>query len=234
MLNTRLKICGITRPQDAVLAAEFGADLLGLNFFKGPRKIDFETAVAILNETGRHTKTVQWVALVGGEKFAAETPAEVRAMRRALDACTFFQHYDTAAQLASAFERLGNSFSKSIWLVRHVPSRESLRVIGATIASLPFTPSGVVLDTASKSGLLGGTGHSFNWRWIAEARDAGELEGFPPIILAGGLTPDNVAEAIRIARPYAVDVSSGVEAPGKPGVKDPVKMRDFIQAAKSV
>jgi phosphoribosylanthranilate isomerase len=89
-----------------------------------------------------------------------------------------------------------------------------------------------VLDT-SAPGLLGGTGKTFNWHWIAEARDAGELDGLPPMILAGGLTPDNVAEAIRIAKPYAVDVSSGVEVPGKPGIKDPVKMRDFIQAAKS-
>jgi phosphoribosylanthranilate isomerase len=93
-------------------------------------------------------------------------------------------------------------------------------------------PSAYVLDTASPE-KLGGTGQTFNWNWIAEARAAGELEGLPPIILAGGLTPENVAEAIRIARPYAVDVSSGVEVPGKPGIKDPVKMRDFIQAAQS-
>src|SRR6185369_13376000 len=94
------------------------------------------------------------------------------------------------------------------------------------------SPDALLLDTASKSA-LGGTGESFNWNWIAEAREAGELNGLPPIILAGGLTPDNVAEAIRIARPYAVDVSSGVEVPGKPGIKDPLKIRDFIQAAKS-
>jgi phosphoribosylanthranilate isomerase len=93
-------------------------------------------------------------------------------------------------------------------------------------------PAAFVLDTASKT-QLGGTGQSFNWHWIAEARAAGELTGLPPIILAGGLTPDNVADAIRIVRPYAVDVSSGVEVPGKPGIKDPLKLRDFIQAVRA-
>ena len=89
----------------------------------------------------------------------------------------------------------------------------------------------LLLDTASAE-KLGGTGKAFDWNWIAEARAAGELDGLPPLILAGGLTPDNVADAIRIARPYAVDVSSGVEVAGRPGIKDPIKMRDFIHAVR--
>ena len=97
----------------------------------------------------------------------------------------------------------------------------------------PNAVAAVVLDTASPD-KLGGTGRPFDCHWIAEAREAGELAGVPPIILAGGLNPDNVAEAIRIAKPYAVDVSSGVEVAGKPGIKDAVKMRDFIQAVQGV
>jgi phosphoribosylanthranilate isomerase len=111
-----------------------------------------------------------------------------------------------------------------------IANRESIRQLRVRLERLALHPGALVLDTASNKA-LGGTGETFNWEWIKEARDAGELEGLPPIILAGGLTPENVAEAIRIAQPYAVDVSSGVEVVGKPGVKDPIKMRDFIQAA---
>jgi phosphoribosylanthranilate isomerase len=122
------------------------------------------------------------------------------------------------------------------WSVCPIESRETLSSIKSLIIDLHGTTlklisymDALVLDTAVK-GHLGGTGQSFNWHWIAEARAAGELTGLPPIILAGGLNPDNVADAIRIAKPYAVDVSSGVEVPGKPGIKDPARLRDFIQA----
>ena len=115
------------------------------------------------------------------------------------------------------------------WFVAPVATRQSIIDLAVLIGVERYCPRAILLDAASPS-QLGGTGQSFNWHWIAEAREAGELDGLPPIILAGGLNPDNVAEAIRIARPYAVDVSSGVEVPGKPGIKDPIKMRDFIQA----
>ncbi len=115
------------------------------------------------------------------------------------------------------------------WLPLKVENRESIFQLNSRVARLGLRPGAILLDTAHEN-KLGGTGQSFNWHWIAEARAAGELAGLPPIILAGGLTPDNVADAIRIAQPYAVDVSSGVEVVGKPGIKDPIKMRDFIQA----
>jgi phosphoribosylanthranilate isomerase len=95
-----------------------------------------------------------------------------------------------------------------------------------------WRPRAVFLD-AYEAGKAGGTGRAFRWDWVATAREGGRLKGWPPIILAGGLKPENVAEAIRIARPYAVDVSSGVEIDGSPGRKDPDKMRDFVQQAKS-
>ena len=80
---------------------------------------------------------------------------------------------------------------------------------------------------------LGGTGKDVQLELDRRGEDAGELEGLPPIILAGGLTPENVGgRRCRLMRPYAVDVSSGVEVAGRPGIKDPIKMRDFIQAAR--
>ena len=118
------------------------------------------------------------------------------------------------------------------WPVIHVDSRNDIRGLQDIWKPDDLIPPAILLDTAA-AGKLGGTGQSFDWNWIAEARAAGELEGLPPIILAGGLTPDNVAEAIRIARPYAVDVSSGVEFPGQPGIKDPARIKAFVQAVRS-
>ena len=89
----------------------------------------------------------------------------------------------------------------------------------------------VVLD-AYDSKLAGGTGKTLPWQWIARARENGKLKKLPPIILAGGLTPDNVAQAVSIAKPAGVDVASGVES--RPGKKDYIKMRDFIAAAKGI
>ncbi len=227
---TRVKICGITRPEDAALAAELGSDFLGLNFFKGPRKIGFHTAVNLIRATAQGSS--RWIGLMGDTDLVAKTTDDLQAMRTALDACSYIQHYGTVAQLVDAFSRLGpaSPYFENAWFIYHVPARESLRLLSVVLKSLPFTPAAVLLDTASEK--LGGTGQSFNWNWVAEARDDGELDGLPPLILAGGLTPNNVADAIRIAQPYAVDISSGVEVPNQPGIKDAIKMRDFIQAVK--
>jgi len=237
MSITRVKICGITRPEDAAVAAENGVDSVGLNFFQGPRKIEPQNAREIIRQL---PPLVTPIALVSGNRSEIPTPYDIYKMLRIF----VFQIY--AAK--SHWDFYENECE--YWLVSHVRSRDSLTQLAVDWASWPNPtllgegsgwvapetrfgqkPSAFVLDTAYGPS-RGGTGQSFNWNWIAEAREAGELEGLPPIILAGGLTPENVAEAIRIARPYAVDVSSGVEVAGKPGVKDPIKMRDFIQAAK--
>jgi phosphoribosylanthranilate isomerase len=225
MPRTRIKICGITRPQDAALAAELGADAIGLNFVGGPRQISIRHAHLILPEVPLF---VLPVALVKRAADASElwSDHDVRT----------FQVYGRDVVLhirRSMMELYG------IWGVLPVTSRDFLALNGLLNgpreiqANDPSLDEALVLDTASPT-QLGGTGQTFNWHWIAEAREAGELKDLPPIILAGGLTPDNVADAIRIARPYAVDVSSGVEVAGKPGIKDPVKMRDFIQAVQGV
>ena len=232
-MTTRVKICGITSSDDAVLAAEAGADVIGLNFVGGPRQIQNIGAASeiyrTLRDEGAHPicQSVEIAVLCTVDSTAragAMSWSELATLNSSINA---YQMYGENAESLSRFSLLGRPW----WRVVGISSRQSLGALAVEHAMTAHVPSAYLLDTASKSA-LGGTGKSFNWNWIAEAREAGGLEGLPPIILAGGLTPENVAEAIRIARPYAVDVSSGVEVAGKPGVKDPVKMRDFIQAAK--
>lgn len=224
MPRTRVKICGITRPEDAALAAELGADAIGLNFVGGPRKISYAHAATILPAI---PPLVQAVGLFDARQLSkiGEDP-ELQEIELSTETKQWYG--DVRGMEAWRWGPAGAPW----WIVAHIAERASFAQINSTLSELQFRPQAIVLDVVSKT-QLGGTGQSFNWHWIAEARDAGELNGLPPIILAGGLTPGNVAEAIRIARPYAVDVSSGVEVPGKPGIKDPIKMRDFIQAAQS-
>ena len=236
-MPTRVKICGITRPEDATLAVEFGADFIGLNFIAGPRKVTPARAFQILQPLSESCTRVGLLNSESPRVDAVDPLDDVHSLP-----LNIFQLYNY--NLSDPSFKTGPQEKFSYWFVRHVGSPEMLAQISRDwdgrlkhrrTRSLHLTaiePAALLLDTASPSGQLGGTGHSFNWHWIAEAREAGELNGLPPIILAGGLTPDNVADAIRIARPYAVDVSSGVEVPGKPGIKDPIKLRDFIQAAK--
>ncbi|MCL2640139.1 MAG: phosphoribosylanthranilate isomerase [Phycisphaerales bacterium] len=236
MSYIRVKICGITRPQDAQLAAELGADAIGLNFISGPRQIEIEQAAKIVQNL---PPFVHVVALIGSQ-VTCDSMAKIFKQSHQLehlellDRIDYFQVY-RSPQSWSAFS--GHEFRRggenAFWPVVHVTGREFAKDVRRAVDELKEEsefPCAVLLDTATAQ--LGGSGKTFNWNWIAEARAANELNGLPPIILAGGLTPDNVADAIRIAQPYAVDVSSGVEIPNKPGIKDPIKMRDFIQAAK--
>jgi phosphoribosylanthranilate isomerase len=229
-MSTRVKICGITRPEDAALAAELGADAIGLNFVGGPRQINVASARTILDAL---PPMVTAVVLVSGGPLPNQiSPTQFLDVNPPL-AITTLQVYDWVKLMRGElqFDMGEINVQFNCWMVAHVQNRESLTRLGLELGGLhPRLPAAIVLDTASEK--LGGSGRTFNWNLVNEARDAGDFLGLP-IILAGGLTPDNVAEAIRIARPYAVDVSSGVEISGKPGVKDPVKMRDFIQAAKN-
>ncbi|MEI7765988.1 MAG: phosphoribosylanthranilate isomerase [Phycisphaerae bacterium] len=223
-MSTRVKICGITRPEDAIAAAAAGADAIGLNFYSGPRKIDFPTARRIQATLPPMVTQVALVEQITGGSNATITAVKVK---NELNLRTF-QTYSADEQftLASAFND-----TMDWWIVVTVTSRNSFKNLRGLVGTLKSRPQGLILDTYSPNA-KGGTGQAFNWNWIAEARDSEELEGLPPLILAGGLTPANVAEAVRIAQPYAVDVSSGVEVAGQPGVKDWVKIQDFIAAAK--
>ena len=235
MPKTRIKICGITRPDDAALAAELGADAIGLNFVGGPREITVIRAFQILQDLPPIT-SVGLADRYGPEPDSSDPLTHHRSLP--LKVLQLYHYKYSDPYFKSQWDRF------DYWIVRHVGSREDLRELAGEwalrpgpstqgcIVCTPIEPAALLLDTASID-KLGGTGQPFNWHWIAEARAAGELANLPPLILAGGLTPDNVANAIRIAQPYAVDVSSGVEVPGKPGIKDPAKLLDFIQAAQS-
>ena len=249
MLHTRIKICGLTRPDDALLAVELGADLLGLNFVAGPRKLDLPRAAAILQVLPPQTEVV---ALVRAFRTAAP-PAPELAGSQSVDPLLWdlladSQEKNPPGRPWRTFQVYGSTdpgFPRARfaapparifrwWPVLAVPNRQAILNLPQTLAALaPAQPDALVLDAAAP-GQLGGTGQRFDWHWLAEARAAGMLDLLPPIVLAGGLSPDNVAQAVRLVRPWAVDVSSGVENRGTPGIKDPKKMRDFIQAVRGV
>lgn len=209
----RIKICGITSEVDAEAAAALGADAIGLNFWtQSPRHIDVPTAKKILR---RLPPFVEPVAV-----FANLTPVEMATQAMTVGGIRTLQRHCAEHEPADfAPFRLIDAFQ--------VPGRHDLEYI---LAYLDFArgqgqqPAAILVD-GSAPGQFGGTGHTAPWEQIANFRPG------LPLILAGGLTPDNVAEAIRIVRPYAVDVASGVEK--APGQKDPEKMKRFIANARA-
>lgn len=201
---TRVKICGITTLEDALAAVEAGADALGFVFFKeSPRHIFPEEAARIISLL---PPFVQAVGL-----FVNEDPATVNQISRHCRLGLVQLHGDETPDYCTGIEaRILKAF--------RVRSLTCLDPVSA------FRLSGYLLDTYSPS-FYGGTGTCFNWEIASEAVARGHR-----IVLAGGLTPDNVAEAIRQVRPWGVDVSSGVES--APGKKDAEKVRRFIRNAK--
>jgi phosphoribosylanthranilate isomerase len=202
-MPTRVKICGITRLEDAQLAVELGASALGFNFYApSPRYIEPGAARHIV------LKIPPFVTSVG--VFVDETDT--------------VQVLERAGLAGVGCVQLHGQSQPVLDDVRQV-----LPVIVAVGVSETFSPqslsamsaSAFLLD-ASHPELRGGTGTTFDWEVAKEAKRYGT------IILAGGLTPANVGEAIRKVRPFAVDVASGVES--SPGVKDPAKLRAFFAA----
>ena len=204
-MKTQVKICGITSLADARVAAEAGADMIGLMFYDGsPRHIPLATAVDISRALS------PFVLRVG----VFVNPEEAQVME-AIAACglNLLQfHGDETSDFCTQFGLM------SVKALR-VRDAESLQTL------VKFNTDAFLLDAYSKSG-LGGTGEKFNWELAVAAQKFGK-----PIFLAGGLTPENVGTAVRQVRPFAVDVSSGVES--VPGKKDEAKVRAFIAAAKA-
>jgi len=202
-MPTRIKICGLTRLEDAQRAADLGAAALGFNFYPpSPRYIEPAAARAIIR------RLPPFVAAVG--VFANETDAgQVISQAREAGATTVQVHgprFPALDELLAAFP-----------LVVAVAVREGFKPeeLGK------IKPSAYLLD-AFDPDRLGGTGRTFDWSAAREAKQYG------PIILAGGLTPGNVAQAVREVRPFAVDVASGVES--APGIKDAAKLQAFFAA----
>jgi phosphoribosylanthranilate isomerase len=203
-MTTKVKICGLTSVADAVAAAEAGADMIGLMFYeKSPRHISLALAAEI-------ARAVSPFVLKVGVFVNPEEALVSRAIAECgLSVLQF--HGDETSEFCTQFGLM------SLKAIR-VQNAESLNALEN------FQTNAFLLDAYSKSG-LGGTGEKFNWDLAVAAQKFGK-----PIFLAGGLTPENVADAVKQVRPFAVDVSSGVES--APGKKDAAKVRAFIAAVK--
>jgi phosphoribosylanthranilate isomerase len=203
-MQVRVKICGITNPGDAEAAVDSGADALGFVFFQGsPRCISPQNAAAIIKNLPSFVTTIG--------VFVDDKPDNIEKIA-SLSGIDVIQLHGEEPPEACAFSR------RIIKAIR-VKSLESLD----PLVHYKDVVSAFLLDTFTPD-VFGGTGQIFNWDIAVEAKQFGK------IILAGGLTPDNVADAVKRTRPYAVDVSSGVES--AKGKKDHQKMKLFIERAK--
>jgi phosphoribosylanthranilate isomerase len=222
-VGLRIKICGITSTRDAVAAVEAGADAIGLNFVGGPRQIDVPRARSILQVVPPMVTPVALARLEDG--IIPDALVELLAEYWV----SHVQVYGHAtAEVLTAFARDG---LRPIPVVSVADARFAEHTPEWLEADESVRPLAVLLDTHDRD-KSGGTGRTFHWEWVSAARSGGQLDGWPRLILAGGLNPDNVSKAVRQVRPYAVDVSSGVEAEGVPGQKDAGRMRAFVQAAR--
>lgn len=203
----------MTRPQDAALAAEIGASYVGVVFAEGPRRVTPTQALAILDAAGG---SVQRAGV-----FGTNAPDEIARVSEEARLDVVQLHADPTVADVRAVRK---KFKGEVWA--------AIRIAGAHIppqAEILFeTADAIVLDARSEK-RLGGTGQALPWDDIAV--DLARDRGSSAVVLAGGLTPDNVASAIRTLAPDVVDVSSGVER--APGVKDPRLMREFYAAASA-
>jgi phosphoribosylanthranilate isomerase len=199
----RIKICGITNTEDALAAADYGADALGFVFFdRSPRSIEPERAAEIISYLP------PFVTPVG--VFVNEAPERITAIVRQTGISVVQLHGDEPPDVCRHWSRV----VKALRLKDFTDLRPLER----------YRVSALLLDTYSPVS-YGGTGQIFNWDIAKEARRFGR------VILAGGLNPDNVGRAIQWVRPYGVDVSSGIES--EKGKKDLRKLRQFIEKARA-
>jgi phosphoribosylanthranilate isomerase len=202
---TKIKICGIKTVTDALAAMEAGADLIGFNFYpKSPRYIDVGTCRDIMSVMRRYGH----ITYVG--VFVNTSAATIRATMETCGLSLAQLHGDETSEMLS--ELNGKAFKA----FRGLPEN----INGFERKGIP-----AFLVDASVKGLYGGSGVTADWNGAAE------LAKEYPLLLAGGLTPENVAEAVRQVGPWGVDVASGVEF--APGMKDPKKVKAFVQAVRS-
>jgi phosphoribosylanthranilate isomerase len=198
----KVKICGITNIDDALAAVDYGADALGFVFYhKSPRCVTSEKAREIIGQLPPFISTVG--------VFANETPEKIKEILEFSGIDILQLHGDEPPDTCYIWHRV----------IRALRVRDfaDLKPLGVCRASA------FLLDTYSAES-YGGTGQIFNWDIAVEAKRFGR------IILSGGLNPDNIEKAVRYVKPYAVDVSSGIEE--EKGKKDLKKMREFIERAK--
>ena len=210
MTATRIKICGITRQEDAQAVARAGADAIGLVFYApSPRAVTPARAAAVIHGLP------PFLSLVG--LFVNATREAVWSTLEAVPLDLLQFHGDETPAFCAQFAR---PFFKAIRVGPQMQPADLLES-AAAYEAVPGA-RGLLLD-AWMEGLHGGTGRTFNWRVIPPGLAL-------PVVLSGGLNPGNVADAVRQVRPAAVDVSSGVES--APGIKDHAKIEAFIQATR--
>ena len=199
---TRIKICGMTSVEDALMAVEAGADAIGLIFWTGSKRaVDVERAQAITRALPPLVSTVG--------VFVNETPDRVRTVADAVGLSGVQLHGD---EVVADWARFPRPVLKAMSIERYATS--------------PWkTARAAILVDAHDPLTVGGTGRTIDW----EA--AREIAATRPLVLAGGLTPENVAEAVTLVAPWGVDVASGVEQ--APGVKDAARVRAFVQAVRA-
>jgi len=202
---TKSKICGIKNVTDALAAMDAGADLIGFNFYpKSPRYIDVGTCRDIMSVMRRYGHITYVGVFVN---------ASVEEIRATIDTCGLSLaqlHGDEAPEMLITLN--GKAF-------------KAFRGVPADVNGFTRIESPALLVDAAVKGVYGGSGVTADWSAAAE------LAKKYPLLLAGGLTPENVSEAIRQVRPWGVDVASGVES--APGEKDASKIRAFVRAVQS-
>jgi len=204
-MRTRIKICGIKHRDDALKAVEFGADAIGLIFVeKSPRYISLTEGRFIAESMP------PFVTVVG--LFMNAAAEEIREALKVVPINLLQFHGDETAQFCDQFE---------MPYIKVLRMRENVNVV-AYAQDYP-NAAGILLDTYHEKG--GGSGETFDWSLIPDDMPL-------PLILAGGLNPDNVASAVETVKPYAVDVSSGVES--EPAIKDHQKIEQFIKEVQRV
>ena len=204
-MHTRIKICGIKHQDDTLKAVEYGADAIGLIFVEKSSRYVSLTEARLIAES-----IPPFVTVVG--LFMDASAATVREALKVVPINLLQFHGDESPEFCEQFE---------MPYIKVLRMRENVNVV-AFAQEYP-NAAGILLDTYSKAG--GGSGQTFDWSLIPEDIPL-------PLILAGGLNPDNVASAVETVKPYAVDVSSGVES--EPAVKDHKKIEQFIKEVQRV
>jgi len=217
--RTRVKICGITEREHGLAAARAGADAIGLVFWAGtPRRVALERAAEIA------AAMPPFVAIVG--LFVDPEPAEVRAALAAVPLDLIQFHGAEAPDFCRAF---GRPYLKAVAVGPEAGEAGLLEY-----AARYRDAAGLLFDAPPARGLPGGTGRTFDWSALSAALRERLAR---PVVLSGGLHPGNVGAAVRAVRPWAVDVSSGVEATGADGsamkgIKDPLRIAAFIEEVR--
>ena len=212
-----MKICGLTQPGQARAIAEMGTDAIGLVFAESKRRVDIAQAREVADA----------VAGAKIEKVSVFVDADAEQITQIIEQVGITRVQLHGAEPPEIIEAISVPCWK-VFRVRDESFAEKIRDWCGRLGAGAQVEA-IMLD-AYNPNAAGGTGEPFNWELVVQARRDGRMDDLPPIILAGGLDPDNVAEAIAAVRPWAVDVSSGVES--SPGVKDMAKVEAFLRAVR--